>query len=99
MNPMSTEPDTFASIRTRYRGPTNYRGARVIVTDDYPKSWPGERRRLTLSWDHSKNTTGNHYAAACAWCATYFDDATIEIPGLAFDGNYYWTWAYKEVTR
>lgn len=47
------------AISTRYVGPTNYRGARVIAT-------AGGGLRLTLSWDYALNQQRNHQAAARA---------------------------------
>ena len=50
-------------IITRYLGPTNYRGSRVVATHkrDSETVW-----RVTLSWDHVLNSTENHQAAAVA---------------------------------
>ncbi len=45
------------AILTRYLGPTNHRGARVIAT-------AGGGLKLTLSWNHALNEQRNHQAAA-----------------------------------
>ena len=43
-------------ITTKKVGPTDTKGARVVVE--------GLDRKLTFSWDHSKNTWDNHWTAA-----------------------------------
>lgn len=50
-------------IITRYLGPTNYRGSRVVATHkrDSETTW-----RITLSWDHALTDSQNHQAAAMA---------------------------------
>lgn len=47
----------MVAILTRLVGPTNTRGARIIVTS-------GAGHRLTVPWDYSLGTTENHEAAA-----------------------------------
>src|SRR5262245_58644364 len=44
------------AIVTRYRGPTDHRGSRVIARC--------EAGRLVWDWDHSLDAVGNHHAAA-----------------------------------
>lgn len=44
------------AIRTRFKGPTNSRGARIIADCD--------ARRITVSWDYSLSTIENHREAA-----------------------------------
>lgn len=44
------------AIATKYVGPSNTLGARVIAS--------AEAGRVILSWDHSKNVDENHAAAA-----------------------------------
>lgn len=46
------------AILTRYRGPTNVRGSRILV------SCPGGRMRV--NYDHAMNSNDNHKAAAYA---------------------------------
>ena len=45
------------SIETRYLGPTNHRGSRIIATT------PGGHK-LTHAWNYEFNIDANHYAAA-----------------------------------
>jgi hypothetical protein len=48
------------AIKTTFKGPTNYKGSRVIATD-------GDHR-VTVNWDHALNTEANHRKAAEALC-------------------------------
>lgn len=50
------------AIRTKYHGPTDTRGSRISATDE-------DGNRVSISYDHAKNTDGNHDAAALALCA------------------------------
>jgi len=85
--------DTRASIRTRYAGPTDTLGSRITASDDWPPSGEGStRRRVTVSWDYGLDTPDNHHRAAVEWLACYRPGATIAGPGLAFGGDYFWTW-------
>lgn len=51
------------AITTRYAGPTNFRGSRVIVRAD-----PG---RMIVPWDHALGVEDNHKAAAKAYASKY----------------------------
>ncbi len=84
--------DTRASIRTRFRGPTNYKGPRIIVTDDGP--FGSAKRRLVHHCDGGSWTSEEHELAAQAWLDTFNPGAVLAGVGLAFDGDYYWTWHY-----
>ena len=52
----------FQAIETKYVGPTNHQGSRVIATT------PGGHRH-TQQWDYALSVDANHYAAAEALCA------------------------------
>ena len=82
---------TRAAIRTRYAGPTNCRGTRIIATS---KWWDDQKpRKLIYDWNYALNITENHAAAAQAWFDKFNDhNATIKGAGLSYDGDYYWTW-------
>jgi hypothetical protein len=45
-------------VTTVYRGPTDHRGSRVIVTNMTTKA------RITVPWDHALDASENHEAAA-----------------------------------
>lgn len=49
------------AITTRYLGPTNYKGSRVVADD-------GDGNRITLGWQHAPNSDDNHAHAARALC-------------------------------
>ncbi len=75
-------------IVTRYLGPTNCRGSRIVATHkrDEATTW-----RKTLSWDHALGAEANHHAAAEALLAAwpYAFDAAIAGRGHDHDA-YYW---------
>lgn len=48
-------------IETRYLGPTDYRGSRIVV-----RSTAG---RMVVPWDHAIDAAANHDAAAAAYAA------------------------------
>jgi hypothetical protein len=85
---MTQPADVRAGIVTRFLGPTNHRGARVAVSDNYH----GDVRRITVSWDHALNPAQNHAAAARAWLAKYNPDAELAMPGIDCGKGYAWTW-------
>lgn len=76
----------LASIVTRYLGPTNYRGARVVVTRGDART--GDKR-ITVGWDHARNPYENHLAAAQHY-ARHMDWAGEWIGGCGRDGEYVW---------
>ena len=54
---MSIKLDTFRyAVTTRYAGPTNYRGSRIIARTN--------SMRVTMPYRHELNASGNHAAAA-----------------------------------
>lgn len=81
---------TRASIRTRFRGPTNTKASRIIATDD--AAFGEKPRRLTFQCDYALNLTENHVAAAQAWMDKFNPGNKIVEPGLAFASEFYWTW-------
>tara|TARA_Y100001973_G_scaffold82021_1_gene121107 strand:+ start:1859 stop:2119 length:261 start_codon:yes stop_codon:yes gene_type:complete len=76
-----------SGITTRYRGPTNTLGSRIIVTDNH-----SDARRITVSWDHALNTAENHAHAAQAWLEKFIPYAQVVSPGIDFGAGYAWTW-------
>lgn len=75
------------SISTKYVGPTNTRGSRVIATS-------ASGHRMIVEWDDAINIDANHEAAAFAlvsklqWCGSWVGGATKD--GFCFvctDGN------------
>ena len=80
---------TANAIRTRYYGPTNYRGARIIATSD-----DGQRLTFKLGC-HPGNAQEQHRDAAQAWLDKFNPyGAKVTEPGAGFGGDYYWTWHF-----
>ena len=48
----------YQAIVTKFLGPTNSRGARIVAR--------AQAGKITVSWDHSLNVDANHTAAARA---------------------------------
>lgn len=53
--------DGMKSIETRYLGPTDTRGGRILATDH-------DGHRITVPYDHALNPDAMHRAAAYALC-------------------------------
>ena len=70
------------AITTRYSGPTNTRGARVLVRAD--------AGRMFVPWDHAMNPADNYHAAAKAyalrkgWRGTWSGGVLPGAAGYAF---------------
>ncbi len=88
MNSMTTALPTarFRAIRTRFVGPTNTRGSRVIAD-------AGDRAsRVVLDWDHALNSEQNHATAAVAvtekmgWTGEYY----TPLVGGGYGMDTYW---------
>lgn len=50
------------AITTKWAGPTNSRGSRIIATAD----WGDHKHRLTVAWNYAHNVDRNHQLAAMA---------------------------------
>jgi hypothetical protein len=75
-------------IITRYLGPTNTRGSRVVATHkrDSETTW-----RKVLSWDHALDSAENHRAAAEALLAAWPYEFDAVIAGRGHDHEaYFW---------
>jgi len=69
------------AIRTRYAGPTDTRGARIIAT--------AQAGRVVVPWDYALDPAENHAAA----CAAYANRKGWSGPwhgGQLPDGSYAW---------
>lgn len=72
------------SILTKYVGPGNVRGSRVIATDDEG------RNKITLEWDDALDSDGNHDAAARALCIKMgWVNSPLMRGGMGNKGNVY----------
>mgnify|MGYP003651204066 CR=1 FL=1 len=65
-------------IKTRYLGPTNHRGSRVVATHKWCDS---ETKRATVSWDYELDAQDNHLAAAQQLAAVMFSLPSSSVPG------------------
>jgi hypothetical protein len=75
-------------IVTRYLGPTNHLGSRVVATHRRDSE---TTYRKVVSWDHALSAEQNHRAAADALLAAWPYDAPLAIVGRGHDANaYYW---------
>tara|TARA_B100001123_G_scaffold357448_1_gene411677 strand:- start:431 stop:706 length:276 start_codon:yes stop_codon:yes gene_type:complete len=86
-----TNTSTRGALRTRYHGPTNYRGSRIIVTH------PVNGKRYTYDWNYALDVSENHAAAAQEYLDKFHDHSDqIDGPGLCFDDDYFWAWKHGE---
>jgi len=75
-------------ILTRYLGPTNCRGSRVVATHkrDSETTW-----RVVLAWDHALDGPENHRAAAEALLGKHWQDSDLVLCGRGHDQDaYFW---------
>ena len=88
---------TRSAIRTRFVGPTNYRPARIIASDD---GSTGKTRKVTVSYDHALNGDENHKVAAQAFMDKHIDvdwgRAVVHGSGHVFGGDIFWSWTFEE---
>jgi hypothetical protein len=79
-------------IITRYKGPTNHRGSRIVATH---KRDSETTYRVTLSWDHALSEEENHRVAANA-CLESWQYLSLVIVACGHDANgYCWVCAYQ----
>ena len=82
----------YRAIRTRFAGPTNSRGSRIIAD-------AGDRAsRVTVDWDHSLNSEQNHAYGALlvtrkmGWTGEYYSP----LVGGAYGNAYFWVFTDPE---
>ena len=80
-------------IRTKYLGPTNYRGSRITATH---KRDGEQTQRVTLDWDHRLDGLENAKAAALALCAKWPYEQTMTLVACGFDHDHYYFIASTE---
>lgn len=73
-------------IKTRFLGPTNHRGSRVVATHKWDRD---TTKRVTVSWDHALDAEENHLAAAKALAAVMFS-VPGKITGHGWDHDAYY---------
>ena len=80
-------------IRTKYLGPTSYKGPRITATHKRD----GERtQRVTLAWDHQLDGMENAKAAALALCQSWPYEQTMVLVACGFDHDHYYFIASPE---
>jgi hypothetical protein len=79
-------------IVTRYLGPTNCRGSRVVATHRRESSQSGcHPWRAVISWDQGLSSEANHQAAAEQLLANWPHETALRIVGRGHDDDaYYW---------
>jgi hypothetical protein len=80
---MATEKYFRQAVRTRYIGPGNVRGSRIVARSSSGHS-------LTLTWDDSLNSDENHRAGAKALVRKLGWDEHDTYVGGAFGADIYW---------
>lgn len=71
------------SIRTRYLGPTNFRGPRIKVTV------AGGTETVTVPWDHAIDSGENHERAARKLMVDVLGWGNCPLIGASFDDKGY----------
>lgn len=80
------------AITTKYHGPTDRRGSRIIARADAGS--------VQFSYDHSLNVEGNHAAAAATLAAKLgWTDAGELVGGGNADGSYAWVFVNDSAPR
>ena len=69
------------AIETKYYGPGNVRGARITAKC--------ERGKLTVEWDHSLNSDGNHRRACRMLLEKFAREDAAQYPGTT-EQDHHW---------
>lgn len=86
-----TTPTSYAAIRTRFYGPTNTKGPRIVATRPATTFAPAER--LTMAYDYELGDTGSHHAAAVLFLDKFNEfPVSLNPEGMCWDGDMFWTW-------
>ena len=79
---MTETPTSSNAIRTRYSGTS----PSITAT--------ANGNRVRVGYDHALSATANHAAAAQAYLDKHNEFETkLNIDGLCFDNDYFWTWS------
>jgi hypothetical protein len=76
----------MTAIKTTYHGPTNVRPSRIIAD-------AGEKRRVTVSYNHGLNSDANHAEAAAALCRKFNWDGDLR--GGGYERGQYFVFVGK----
>jgi len=90
-----TNAISYAAIRTRYYGPTDTKGSRIVAYRPGSTFCPAER--ITMPYNYAGSNTENHHAAAVLHLAKFNAAAKIRPEGLSWDRglsrDMFWTWS------
>jgi hypothetical protein len=78
------------AIRTKFYGPTNTKGAKIVATD-------GEKNTITISYPYELNVENAHRLAAIKLCEKMGWSTNI-LPGW-FKNECYWIFANQEAEK
>tara|TARA_R110000803_G_scaffold201894_2_gene266829 strand:- start:870 stop:1169 length:300 start_codon:yes stop_codon:yes gene_type:complete len=81
-----------AAIRTRYFGPTNSSGSRIVAYREANYGIPAQK--LTVGYHYDLNSEQNHYEAAQYFLDKYNQGNTASRKPLVFNNDYYWAWVH-----
>jgi hypothetical protein len=81
----------YQAIRTRYHGPSDVRGSRIVAR--------AEAGSVTVGYDHSLNLSENHAAAARVLIAKFGWDGHGPYFGGVFNSDYYWVSVPSEMLK
>lgn len=60
------------------------------------KNGLGPTRSINIELKHDASMEDNHIAAAQAWLDKFIPGARVKIPGLNFNGDFYWAWDHSQ---
>ena len=81
---------TLGCIRTHLLPANETRPARILVYED--EQFGNEPRRLVVECRSDLTIRDNHYVAAQKWLDKHNPHHRPMMPGLCFEGEYYWAW-------
>ena len=82
--------ETLGCLRTHRLPATETRPDRIVVSED--EAFGNKPRRMVVECDPAMMIRRNHYRAAQMWLDKYNPNHRPMMPGLCFDGDYYWAW-------
>ena len=81
---------TLGCIRTHLLPPNETRPSRIIIYED--EQFGNKPRRMVVECEPSITIRDNHWRGAKMWLDKYNPGHRPMMPGLCFEGDYYWAW-------
>ena len=81
---------TLGCLRTHRLPANETRPERIVVSED--EQFGNEPRRMIIECRSDLTIRENHYRAAHKWLDKYNPGHRPMMPGLCFEGDYYWAW-------